>query len=83
MGGWATLGYDPGMASVERRIADSFWDLRDDAYDHPARWQGTTAEAIFQRLAECVEDAEERGESIDWRGVAERMIEWRAAEGGR
>jgi hypothetical protein len=39
---------------------DSFWDLRDDAYDHPGRWQGVTAEALFQRLAEYVEEAEER-----------------------
>jgi hypothetical protein len=49
------------MANVERRIVDNFWDLRDDAYDHPGRCKGVTAEALFQRLAEYVEDAEERG----------------------
>jgi hypothetical protein len=66
------------VANVERRLVDSFWDLRDDAYDHPGRWQGVTAEVLFQRLAENVEAAEERGEPMDWRGVAERMIAWRA-----
>jgi hypothetical protein len=71
------------MANVERRLVDNFWDLRDDAYDHPGRWQGVTAEAVFQRLAECVEAAEQRGEPIDWwRDVAERIIAWRATEGG-
>ncbi|KAA1423173.1 hypothetical protein F0U47_20245 [Nocardioides antri] len=70
------------MANSERRIVDSFWDLRDDAYDNPDRWQGVTAEALFQRLAEYVENAEERGEPIDWRGVAERLIAWRASEHG-
>jgi hypothetical protein len=70
------------MTNVERRLVDSFWDLRDDAYDHPGRWQGVTAEALFQRLAEYVEEAEERAVPIDWRrDVAERMIAWRAAEG--
>jgi hypothetical protein len=53
------------MANVERRLADNFWDLRDDAYDHPARWKGVTAETVFQRLAEYVEEAEERGEPIE------------------
>ena len=73
----------PGMANVERTLADNFWDLRDDAYDHPARWQGVGAEAVFQRLAEYVEVAEGRGGPIDWRrDVAERMIAWRAAERG-
>lgn len=68
------------MAMVERRLVDSFWDLRDDAYDHPDRWEGVTAEMVFQQLAEYVEAAEERGGSIDWRrDVAERMIAWRAA----
>lgn len=66
------------MANVEGRIADSFWDLRDDACDNPDHWQGTTAEALFQRLAEYVEEAEEAGEPIAWRrSVAERMIAWR------
>ena len=70
------------MASVERRLVDSFWDLRDDAYDHPGHWQGVTAAALFQRLAKYVEEAEEHGEPIDWRrDVAERMIAWRAGEG--
>lgn len=73
----------PDMANVERRLVDNFWDLRDDACDHPGRWRGVTAEAVLQRLAEYVEEAEERGEPIDWRrDVAERMIAWRAAEGG-
>ncbi|TCC30530.1 hypothetical protein [Kribbella sindirgiensis] len=70
------------MVSVERRLVDNFWDLRDDAYDHPGRWEGVTAAALFQRLAEYVEEAEESGEPIDWRrGVADRMIAWRASEG--
>lgn len=70
------------MAMAERRLVDSFWDLRDDAYDHPGRWQAVTAEALFQRLAEYREEAEERGEPIRWRrDVAERMIAWRAIEG--
>lgn len=58
------------MANVERRLVDSFWDLRDDACDHPGRWQGVTPEALLQRLAHYVEEAEERGEPMDWRGVA-------------
>ena len=60
---------------------DSFWDLRDDAYDHPGRWEGLTAEALFQRLAECVQEAEERGSLIDWPGVAERMLARRDDQG--
>lgn len=71
------------MENVERRLVDSFWDLRDDACDHPRRWQGVSAEALFQRLAEYVEKAEESGKPIDWRrDVAERMIAWRASQGG-
>ena len=31
---------------------------------NPGRWQGLTAETLFQRLAEYVEAAEERGEPI-------------------
>jgi hypothetical protein len=46
---------------------------------HSDRWQGVTANALFQRLAELVEEAEERGEPMDWRGVAERMISWRTS----
>ena len=70
-----------GMASPERRLVNSLWDLRDDAYDHPERWNGVTAEAVFQRLAEVVEEAGERGEPIDWsRDVAARMIAWRTAD---
>jgi hypothetical protein len=77
----AAAAYDHDVASVERRIADSFWDLRDDAYDHPGRWQGVTADVLFQRLAEYVEAVEEHGEPMDWRVVAEAMIAWRASEG--
>jgi hypothetical protein len=69
------------VTNVERRLVDSFWDLRDDAYDHPDRWRGVTAEALFQRLAEFVEEAEEAGEPMDWRGVVERLIAWRVAVG--
>lgn len=66
---------------ADRRLVDNFWDLRDDAYDHPGRWQDVTPEELFQRLAEYVEQAEVRGEPIDWwRDVAERLIAWRAAE---
>ncbi|MCV2392967.1 hypothetical protein OEB99_01475 [Actinotalea sp. M2MS4P-6] len=70
------------MAAIERRLADSFWDLRDDAYDHPDRWRGLTAEALFQHLAELVEQAEDRGQPIDWQGIAERMIARRVTEAG-
>ena len=70
------------MGDIARRLADNFWDLRDDAYDHPDRWDGVTPEVIFQQLARYVEDAEERAPSVDWaRDVTERMIAWRAAEG--
>ncbi len=62
-----------------RRLVDNFWDLRDDAYDHPDRWVGVTAETVFQGLAEFIEAAEERGE-IDWRrDVVEPMIAWRSS----
>ena len=65
----------------ERRLVDGFWDLRDNAHDHPGRWRGVTVEELFQRLAEYVEEAEERTEPIDWRrDVVERMIAWRATE---
>ncbi|GAA2469894.1 hypothetical protein GCM10009858_04020 [Terrabacter carboxydivorans] len=41
-----------------------------------------TAEDVFQRLAQFVEEAEERGQPINWRqSVTERMIVWRAGEG--
>ena len=67
------------MANPERRLVDCFWDLRDAACDHPERWLGVTAEAVFQRLAEVIEEAEEGGDPIDWpRDVAARMIAWRA-----
>ena len=70
------------MADVARRLVDSIWDLRDDAHDHPDRWHGVTAEDLFQRLAQCVEAADERGRPIDWRvDVAEPMIAWRTNEG--
>jgi hypothetical protein len=69
------------MNDVARRLVDNFWDLRDDAYDHPGRWQGVTGEAVFQRLAEYVEAAEERGEPIDWqRDVTDQLIAWRAGQ---
>jgi hypothetical protein len=72
-----------GMASPERRLVDGFWDLRDDAVDHPERWSGVTPEAVFQRLAEVVEEAEERGGPVDWtRDVTARMIAWRVAGPG-
>lgn len=74
------MAYLRVVTSVERRLADSFWDLRDDAHDHPDRWQAVTAEALFQHLAECVEDAEARGEPIDWVGVTDRMVAWRTHE---
>jgi hypothetical protein len=68
----------PGMANLERRLADEFWDVRDDACDHPERWQGVTAEAVFQRLAEVVEQAETTGRQLDWRrDVVEPLIAWR------
>ncbi|HET7689770.1 MAG TPA: hypothetical protein VFK41_05310 [Nocardioidaceae bacterium] len=72
------------MANAERRLSDNFWDLRDDAYDNPDRWRGVSPDALFQRLAECVEAAEDRGEPIDWRrDVTECLMAWRlnASEG--
>ncbi|WP_030529661.1 hypothetical protein [Phycicoccus jejuensis] len=67
------------MPEYEPRLADAFWDLRDDAYDHPERWQ-VSASDIFQRLAELVETAEDSGGLIDWRrDVAESMLRWRSA----
>lgn len=70
------------MATSERRLADNVWDLRDDAHDHPERWAGVTVEAVLRRLAAFVEEAEKRGEPIDWwQDVTERMIDWRGAEG--
>lgn len=54
----------------------------DDAYDHPDRWRGVTADVLFQRLAEFVEAAEEGGQPIDWRrDVTEPMIAWRSSDG--
>jgi hypothetical protein len=65
------------VAAYERRVADAFWDLRDDAYDHPERWK-VTANDIFQSLAEFIELAEDRGDAIDWRrDVAGPMLKWR------
>jgi hypothetical protein len=63
----------------DQRLVDNFWDLRDDAYDHPDRWEGVTALDLFQRLAECVEEAEDQGMPIDWFGVRAKMIDWRAS----
>lgn len=64
------------MPKYESRLADAFWDLRDDAYDHPERWR-VSASDIFQRLAELVETAEDRGGLIDWRrDVVESMLRW-------
>jgi len=66
------------MTSHERRLADTFWDLRDDAYDHPERWQGVSAEEVFQRLAECVEEAEQLETPADWgRFVTFPLLAWR------
>lgn len=70
------------MATPEPRLVDNFWDLRDDANDHPERWEGVTVEAVFQQLAQFIEEAEERGEPIDWsRDVTQRMIDWRGRKG--
>lgn len=62
-----------------RRLVDNFWDLRDDAYDHPDRWQGVTALDLFQRLAECVEEAEDQGGPIDWVRVRTKILDWRTS----
>jgi hypothetical protein len=69
------------MANDERRLADNLWDLRDDACDHPERWEGITVEDVFQRLAKLVEEAEDRGEPVDWWGVRTDMLAWRADDG--
>ncbi|GAB4065700.1 hypothetical protein GCM10028777_16100 [Angustibacter speluncae] len=68
------------MPNIERRLADAFWNLRDDAFDHPERWRGVTAEDLFQLIAEWVEDAEDRGVDLDWHDVSERLIAWRSAD---
>jgi hypothetical protein len=65
------------MAKIERTLADNFWDLRDDAYDHPKRWESVGVEGVFQFLAELVERQEASGSSIDWRVVRDGMIAWR------
>ena len=77
MSAWSSPACHPAVVNADRRLVDSFWDLRDDACDHPERWQGASAEEIFQRLAEFVEKAEERSEPIDWRDIAVQMIAWR------
>jgi hypothetical protein len=66
------------MADIPYTIADSFWDLRDDAFDHPRRWPGVDPVDVFQCMAEAVEAAESSGEPIDWRRVTQRVITWRA-----
>ncbi|GAB4064966.1 hypothetical protein GCM10028777_13050 [Angustibacter speluncae] len=68
------------MPSIERRLADAFWDLRDDPYDHPGRRRGVTPEDLFQRLAEWVEDAEGRGVEVDWDDVSRRLLAWRSTD---
>lgn len=65
------------------RIVDSFWDLRDDAYDHPDRWRDVTAEEVFQRLAEIVEQVDPGGDAQDWFVVQQRMVAWRSGEASR
>jgi hypothetical protein len=70
------------MASEERRLGDTFWDLRDDAYDHPERWEGVGAEEVFQRLAEFVEEAGQLVTPVDWgRFVTAPILDWRRPEG--
>lgn len=64
----------------ERRLVDTFWDLRDDAYDRPERWQGVTSEAIFQRLAESIERSGDGEQTIDWTHVGQTMMTWRDRE---
>lgn len=64
----------------DRTLADTFWDLRDHAYDHPGHWAGVTAEEIFQRLGELIEQAAARGKAEDWLGVAPEMIAWRTQQ---
>lgn len=64
------------MAIKRRRLVDDFWNLRDDAFDHPERWQGVGVDTVFQRLAELVEAAEERQDPIDWAWVCQQMLEW-------
>ena len=64
----------------ERRLVDTFWDLRDDAYDHPDRWRDLSAEAIFQRLAESLERSGDCEQPIDWTDVRQEMKTWRDRE---
>lgn len=70
------------MSNSNRRLVDSFWDLRDNATDYPERWQDVEAEAIFQILATLIEQEEEKGSAIDWRAVVTRMIAWRGESSG-
>ncbi|NYF10133.1 hypothetical protein HDC94_001289 [Leifsonia sp. AK011] len=63
--------------TTPRRLSDEFWDLRDDAYDAPARWSGVTAEQVFQRLAESVEAAEGAGEIDATRDLSAVLKRWR------
>lgn len=65
---------------TERRLVDTFWDLRDDAYDQPDRCRGVTAEAIFQRLAENIERFGDDGQPIDWTQVGQQMLTWRNSD---
>jgi hypothetical protein len=76
------LGAYPSDAQDHESAKRSLHGFRGlPAYDHPGRWQGVTADVLFQRLAQYVEAVEEHGEPMDWRGVAEAMIAWRASEG--
>ncbi|GAA1246221.1 hypothetical protein GCM10009633_19250 [Janibacter melonis] len=65
---------------ADRVLSDVFWDLRDDAYDRPERWQDVSPVDVFQRLAELVDEAEQgQVPHSEWgSAVAARMIAWRA-----
>lgn len=73
----------PMEQSFNYGVLDVFWDLRDDAYDHPESWRGVEAEEVFSRLGEFVEGYVDRSASIDWWGVRTSMVNWRAESVGQ
>lgn len=64
------------VTHIERRPAESLWDLRHDAHDRPERWHAVTAEVLFQHLVAYVEQAEERGGPMSREADADRLIAW-------
>jgi hypothetical protein len=57
-------GHRQQRADQWQTFAAALWELRDDAYDHPDRWSGATAEALFQALATTIERLGDSDESL-------------------